>query len=634
MGVSGVGKTTVGKELSSKLETPFYDADDFHPESNITKMEAGIPLQDQDRWPWLDLLAAHIKDWKREGAVLACSALKESYRERLQKYNPVVFVYLEASFELISERIKTRKDHFFNQELLQSQFDALEIPEKAITISVKETPEKIANTLMNVLSHKASLGLLGLGVMGKSLARNFASQGITMSLYNRHVAGKEENIALDFIQEHEVLKESLGFDSIPSFIESLALPRKIFLMVNAGPTFDTVLEDLLPYLSKGDIIMDGGNSHYQDTQRRFTTLASKGIHFLGVGVSGGKKGALEGPSIMPGGSTKAYKEVGDFLEKIAALDKAGKPCCTRVGEGGSGHFVKMIHNGIEYAEMQLIAEVYDVLKTMLGYTNDAIALLFKEWNTTDLESYLLEISGNIMCHKEEDTYLIDVILDKAKQKGTGGWSTAAALEIGASLDTISQAVMARIVSGYKKERIKGERLYSLSRKRTCESHDQPENEALKRELNLSIETIKQAYTAARIINHCIGIEALRKASLEYEWELNLGEITRIWTNGCIIRSAFMEDLAPILNESDTSLFLNKKISQAVKSGLDELITFTTAANKAYIAVPVFSAAVQYILAFTRGESSASMIQAQRDYFGAHTYERKDKTGSFHTHWEN
>lgn len=618
MGVSGVGKTTIGQGLAQQLEVPFYDADDFHPKANTDKMSSGIPLRDEDRWPWLQILATEIKDWTATGAVLACSALKESYREILKVHNKVVFVYLQASFDLISKRIHARTNHYFKPELLQSQFDVLEVPEDAITVAVQDSPEKIVTTIMKVISNKASIGLIGLGVMGKSLARNFARNNMTIALYNRHVTGKEENVAKNCIAQHPELSQASGFDDMAAFMDALSLPRKVFLMVNAGPAVDAVIQAMQPYLSPGDILMDGGNSHYKDTQRRFNELKEKDIHFLGVGVSGGEKGALEGPSIMPGGSKEAYNAVGEYLEKIAAKDKNDKACCTRVGDGGSGHFVKMIHNGIEYAEMQLIAEVYDVLKTNKTLDNDAIASLFIEWNSGDLESYLLEISGNILTYKEGKQYLIDVILDKAKQKGTGGWSTTAALEIGASLDTISQAVMARILSGYKQERMEGEKLYALLRKRYS---------------NISYDSIKYAYKTARIINHCIGIEALRKASQEYDWDLNLSEITRIWTNGCIIRSAFMEQLEPILSASSKSLFLDEMIQREIKEGLQALIEFTTVAAKGYTALPVFSAALQYILSYTRGVSSANMIQAQRDYFGAHTYERKDKKGNFHTTWE-
>lgn len=618
MGVSGVGKTTIGKLLAQQLEIPFYDADDFHPKANRDKMASGTPLEDSDRWPWLDMLASQIKEWSHTGAVLACSALKESYREILTVHQDVIFIHLHATFDVISKRIQERTNHYFKPELLQSQFDVLETPKDAIAISVLDKPEIIVQNIVSVIQKKAAIGLIGLGVMGTSLARNFAKNGMSIALYNRHVAGKEENVAKNCIAQYPELAQASGFDDLQAFVASLSLPRKVFLMVNAGPAVDAVIAAIRPFLSPGDILMDGGNSHYNDTQRRFDELKELQIHFLGVGVSGGEKGALEGPSIMPGGSKEAYSFVGPSLEKIAAKDINRNPCCTRVGDGGSGHFVKMIHNGIEYAEMQLIAEVYDVLKTNVSLDNEGIASIFKEWNDSDLESYLLEISGNILTHKEDGQYLIDLILDKAKQKGTGGWSTTAALEIGASLDTISQAVMARIVSGYKKERVEASTRFTLSRKANT---------------TLSLATVREAYKTARIINHCIGIEALRKASQEYNWALNLSEITRIWTNGCIIRSAFMEQLEPLLSQSETSLFLTEAIQEQLQEGLDALIEFTSFAAQGHTALPVFSAALQYILSYMRGDSSASMIQAQRDYFGAHTYERKDKPGSFHTNWE-
>lgn len=622
MGVSGVGKTTIGERLAALLKVPFYDADDFHPIANKEKMTSGMALNDDDRWPWLDHIVHQYTLWKKKGAVLACSALKESYRERLQvDHHTVKIIYLLADFKTINKRLSQRESHFFNSDLLQSQFDTLEEPQEGIICNANADLEDVLNQIMNTLTKPthSQLGLIGLGIMGKSLSRNFANNAISLSLYNRHLEGIEENVAKQFIAAHQELSTSKGFDDIKAFVDSLAVPRKIFLMVHAGKAVDAVIQGLIPHLSEGDIIMDGGNSHYKDTQSRFDQLNNKGIHFLGVGVSGGEKGALEGPSIMPSGRQVAYNQIGTFLETIAARDRQGNACCTRVGDGGSGHFVKMIHNGIEYAEMQLIAEVYDVLKTNKSLDNEDISNLFKEWNSGELESYLLEISSHILSHKEGNHYLIDRILDKAKQKGTGGWSTTAALEIGAPLDTISQSVMARIISGYKEERVKGEALYMLSPKPTPE---------------LSIQTIKKAYQTARMINHCIGVEALRKASGEYNWNLNLSEITRIWTNGCIIRSKFMERLEPILKKSNHSLFLDDDLSIEIKEGVAALIALTSTALQGHTAVPVFSAAVQYILAYTRGESSANMIQAQRDYFGAHTYERKDKPGHFHTQWED
>lgn len=619
MGVSGAGKTTIGKLLADELQVPFYDADDFHPEGNKIKMSNGIALQDEDRWPWLEQLNREIKTWNTQGAVLACSALKESYRAVLANTTLVTFIHLDASYEHIMERLEARKNHFFDPNLLKSQFETLELPQQSLIVNASQSPDSIITEIMNIILSKSELGIIGLGVMGKSLARNFASKGVRLSLYNRHLPGKEEHVAINFIAEYPEMQKCIGFDAIKEFVLSLSQPRKIFLMVNAGIAVDAVIDDLLPHISEGDVVMDGGNSHYKKTQERYEKLRSNGIHFLGVGVSGGEKGALKGPSIMPGGSSDGYHLVGKYLERIAASDQYGNPCCTRVGDGGSGHFVKMIHNGIEYAEMQLIAEAYDILKTNLSLDNETISSHFKKWNLGELESYLLEISSNILLKKEKEVYLIDTILDKAKQKGTGGWSTTAALELGASLDTISQAVMARIVSGYKDERVAADGLYALRQK------EYP---------TISISKIRNAYKTARVINHCIGIEALRKASVEYSWQLNLSEIARIWTNGCIIRSKLMENLSVILKNTDTSLFLTKNIQKELSEGFDDLIEFTTIGLTGKTALPVFSAALNYFLAFTRGDSSANMIQAQRDYFGAHTYERKDKSGSFHTQWED
>lgn len=621
MGVSGVGKTTIGKALAQRLAIPFYDADDFHPQENKVKMAAGIPLLDQDRWPWLDEIVAQYLLWETKGAVLACSALKESYRNRLKvdQIN-VKTIHLSADFLFVEQRLAARKDHFFNPDLLQSQFDVLEAPTSGIICDASLQKDRLLQHIMNMIitQEKSSLGLIGLGVMGKSLARNFANHNISLSLYNRHVPGVEEDVAVQFVRSYPELQNCKGFDNSKIFINSLTLPRKIFLMVNAGSAVDAVIASLEPYLSKGDIIMDGGNSHYLDTERRVKVLQEKGIHFMGVGVSGGEEGALKGPSIMPGGTTEAYTQVAPFLEAIAARDTHGQACCAKVGSGGAGHFVKMIHNGIEYAEMQLIAEVYDILHYHGKVSVKEIANTFDLWNEGEANSYLLEISATILRKTEDGQPLIDVILDKAQQKGTGSWSTTAALQIGAPFDTIAQAVLARIISSQKEQRVKGQQLYKIER------------EEIK---NLDTTTLQKAYQTARMINHAIGFETLRKASVHYQWDLHLSEIARIWTNGCIIRSKVMEQLIGILDGFDDSILFHESVIPQITEGQVALKYVVKNAIGAGAAIPVFSAALSYFNAMVQGDSSANMIQAQRDFFGAHTYERKDNEGVFHTVWE-
>ncbi len=621
MGVSGVGKTTIGKALAHRLSIPFYDADDFHPQENKVKMAAGTPLQDEDRWPWLDSIVAQYPLWKTKGAVLACSALKESYRTRLKVDQiQVKTIHLSASFPFVNQRLAARKDHFFNPDLLQSQFDTLEAPKSGIICDATLPKEVVLQHMINTIKRNQTspLGLIGLGVMGKSLARNFANHDIPLSLYNRHVPGVEEEVATQFIRTYPELQDCKGFDDMELFVHGLTLPRKIFLMVNAGPAVDAVIASLAPYLTEGDIIMDGGNSHYLDTERRVKELQDKGIHFLGVGVSGGEEGALKGPSMMPGGTTEAYDQVAPFLEAIAARDAQGHPCCAKVGMGGSGHFVKMIHNGIEYAEMQLIAEVYDILRFHGKVSLTEIADIFDQWNEGEANSYLLEISATILRKTEDGQPLIDVILDKAQQKGTGSWSTTAALQIGAPFDTIAQAVLARIISSQKEQRMKGQQAYKIQR------------EEIK---HLDIIILQKAYQTARMINHAIGFETLRKASAQYQWDLQLSEIARIWTNGCIIRSKLMEQLIDVLDGFDDSILFHESVIPQLTEGQVALKQIVQHALGAGAAIPVLSASLSYFNAMVQGDSSANMIQAQRDFFGAHTYERKDKEGVFHTVWE-
>lgn len=625
MGVSGVGKTTIGMKLASRLGVPFFDADDFHPKKNVAKMRAGVALSDEDRREWLELVSDKIIQWSREGgAVLACSALKEQYRVVLKSISDkdLSWIFLHSEFEVILERLNNRKNHYFKADLLQSQYDILEHPKDAVNVDVNKSQEEIVDEIMMKLKKEQQheIGLLGLGVMGRSLALNLANKGVKVAVFNRQVKDKEVDIAENFAAENKEVYDFPWFDDLEKFITSLQRPRKILLMVNAGKTVDLVIEDLLPYLDPGDLIMDGGNSHYKDTLRRENNLFEKGYLFMGIGISGGEEGALKGPSIMPGGPSDSYDLVGKILEQIAARDKNGEPCCSYIGPDGAGHFVKMVHNGIEYGEMQLIAEFYHFLRFYHGLTPDEIADLFEKWNE-QLRSYLLEISADILRKKEGDDFMIDLILDAAGQKGTGGWSTNAALELGVSFDTITAAVMARNISALKKERIRADKVYKLERKKAS-----PED----------FSSLFEAYQSSAIINHAIGFELIRAASEAYDWMLELSEIARVWTNGCIIRSALMEDLVSIFKKTSSgNILLNPHLAKPVRNGQQKLSVFVGTALSAGYAVPVSSAAMNYLLSFASSQTSANMIQAQRDYFGAHTHERVDKPRGafFHTLWK-
>ena len=622
MGVSGVGKTTIGKLLAEQLKIPFFDADDFHPAVNVEKMKAGTPLKDEDRHEWLENLGLKIEEWQnKNGAVVACSALKEKYRNQLQvlPQDHITWIFLHSEYDVIHQRISGRENHYFKPDLLQSQYETLELPSYGIHIDVDKSPEQILNEIMEKLKKKAEIGLFGLGVMGQSLAINLASKGYKVSAFNRHVDKIEVDIAKNFVSENPELNFQ-GFDDLQEFTESLEKPRNILLMVNAGKVVDFVIEDLLLYLEKDDLIIDGGNSHFKDTIRREGELKEKGILFMGAGISGGEEGARKGPSIMPGGPRSSYDRVGAILEKIAAKDKYGNPCCTYVGPDGSGHFVKMVHNGIEYGEMQLIAETYHLLRFQFGTNPEEIANLFDSWNR-EMQSYLLEVSIDILRKKENEKPLLDYILDAAKQKGTGGWSTNAALELGVPLDTISAAVMARNISGMKEERTEAAKKYDLKGS---------ENET-KKELQ---NALFDAYKSAGIINHATGFDLLSAASKEYNWNLNLSEIARIWTNGCIIRSQLMEELVEKFRDHQQHLLVHREVVQEVTKYKSSLTQVVGTALNAGFPMPVMSAAANYLLDFTAEQSSANMIQAQRDYFGAHTYERKDKPRGefFHTEW--
>ena len=435
-------------------------------------------------------------------------------------------------------------------------------------------------------------------------------------MFNRHVEGVEENVAKDFKKEFKELSSSLPFDDLKEFVKSIQKPRKIMLMVNAGKTVDIVIEDLLPYLSEGDIIIDGGNSNYNKTKERFEYLKSKNIHFIGSGVSGGEEGALNGPSIMSGGNKEVYKLVKPFLESIAAKDENNLPCCAYIGPEGSGHFVKMVHNGIEYAEMQLLAEVFTILSAA-GKNPDEIADVLESWKKT-ANSYLLDITIDVLQKKENNDWLVNKILDKVANKGTGNWATIATAELGAPSTLIASALFARYTSFFKEDRVDANKTFRGSN-----------------DLNIdnSATDILNTYQFARIINHYQGFNLIDQASKYYKWNLNSSEIARIWTAGCIIKSDLMIELVQVLKLS-SSILKNAKIIEQIKILKPSANKVAAECILKEIPIPCLSESLNFFNGYTTGNSSASLIQAQRDYFGAHTYQRiDDSTGKFyHTNW--
>ncbi len=462
---------------------------------------------------------------------------------------------------------------------------------------------------------KSFFGVIGLGVMGSNLSLNIAEKGYALSVYNRKVEGEEEVVS-NFLKTIDAEMNVEGFTELKDFVESLERPRKILIMIKAGNAIDLLIEELLPSLSEGDIIIDGGNSHFLDTNRRSSYLHNKKIHFVGCGISGGEKGARKGPALMPGCTKDIYNKIAPALEVIAAKDKSNRPCCTHVGKEGAGHFVKMVHNGIEYAEMQLLAEVYAVLS--LTKSNKEIAHLLKQWLAQGLSSYLLEITIDILLKKEGGTYVLDTILDKAGNKGTGSWSIKASFDLGSVNTMMSSAVFARYISSFKSKR------QYLSK--TIESTQESV-------VPVDIKALESAYRFARIMNHFQGFELMRLASQEFGWHLNLSEIARIWTNGCIIRSDFMETSVHILKEQESHLDDSKSLNVLKSSewAVKETISYSLTHRVPFDA---FWSAYNHWISITTRNLPANLIQAQRDYFGAHTYEKVEgpKGQFFHTDW--
>ncbi|MCY8047978.1 NADP-dependent phosphogluconate dehydrogenase [Bacillus haynesii] len=465
---------------------------------------------------------------------------------------------------------------------------------------------------------KQQIGVVGLAVMGKNLALNIESRGFSVSVYNRSSAKTEE-----FLKEAEG-KNVVGTYSIEEFVASLEKPRKILLMVKAGTPTDATIQSLLPHLEKGDILIDGGNTYYKDTQRRNRELAESGIHFIGTGVSGGEEGALKGPSIMPGGQKEAHELVKPILEAISAKVD-GEPCTTYIGPDGAGHYVKMVHNGIEYGDMQLISESYFILKHIVGLSSDELHEVFSEWNKGELDSYLIEITADIFTKKDEETGkpLVDVILDKAGQKGTGKWTSQSALDLGVPLPIITESVFARFISSMKEERVKASKLLAGP-----EAKPSAEN---KEEL---IEAVRKALFMSKICSYAQGFAQMKAASEEYGWDLKYGDIAMIFRGGCIIRAAFLQKIKEAYDRDPEldNLLLDPYFKNIVESYQGALRKTISLAVEQGIPVPCFSSALAYFDSYRTATLPANLIQAQRDYFGAHTYERTDKEGIFHTEW--
>ncbi|MCY7580817.1 NADP-dependent phosphogluconate dehydrogenase [Bacillus altitudinis] len=465
---------------------------------------------------------------------------------------------------------------------------------------------------------KQQIGVVGLAVMGKNLALNIESRGFSVSVYNRSSSKTEE-----FLQESQG-KNVVGTYSIEEFVQSLETPRKILLMVKAGAATDATIQSLLPHLEKGDILIDGGNTYYKDTQRRNQELAESGIHFIGTGVSGGEEGALKGPSIMPGGQKEAHELVKPILEAISAKVD-GEPCTTYIGPDGAGHYVKMVHNGIEYGDMQLISESYFILKHVAGLSAEELHEVFSEWNKGELDSYLIEITADIFTKVDEETNqpLVDVILDKAGQKGTGKWTSQSSLDLGVPLPIITESVFARFISAMKDERVEASQLIQG-----------PEPTQSAEDKQALIEAVRKALFMSKICSYAQGFAQMKAASDEYNWDLKYGEIAMIFRGGCIIRAAFLQQIKEAYDRNPElkNLLLDPYFKDIVESYQSSLRKVISLAVEQGVPVPSFSSALAYFDSYRTAVLPANLIQAQRDYFGAHTYERTDKEGVFHTEW--
>ena len=466
---------------------------------------------------------------------------------------------------------------------------------------------------------KPQIGVVGMAVMGKNLALNIESRGNTVAIFNR-TGSKTKAV----VEEHPDKKLVPSY-KIEDFVASLEKPRRIIMMVKAGAGTDAVIKELLPLLDKGDVLIDGGNTFFEDTMRRSAELDKSGINFIGMGVSGGELGALHGPSLMPGGQKEAYDLVAPILEAISAKAEDGAPCVTYIGPNGAGHYVKMVHNGIEYGDMELIAESYNLMRNLLGLDVKEMADIFSEWNKGELDSYLIDITAAILCRKDDlgsDKPIVDMILDRAGNKGTGKWSSQSALELGVPQSVITESVYARYISAMKQERVEASKV--LPKPVANVSVDKKE----------AIEMIRKALYFSKLMSYAQGFEQLRFASEKYDWKLQYGDLAKIWRAGCIIRARFLQNITDAYNKKLDlqNLLLDDYFLNIAKNYQESVRDLVGVAVKAGVPVPGFSAAISYYDSYRSAVLPANLTQAQRDYFGAHTYERTDRDGIYHYSW--
>lgn len=649
MGVSGCGKSHIGHLLAQSLNYEFFDGDDFHPQSNVEKMQQGIPLTDEDRIDWLHTLNQLFID--NESVVIACSALKPEYRDILRNNNEnLTIVYLQGNFDTIWQRHKKRDNHWFNgKSMLESQFDTLIEPlsNEAIFIDITPPVETVLHNIQQKLkqgmlmsnspsSNHSHIAMIGLGVMGKSLTLNLLDNQFNVAGFD---IDKEHLTATT--QEAKQLNKGtfLACDSLTRLLSTLKSPRVIALSIPAGKIVEQVIDDLLKAgLEPQDIVIDTGNSLWTDTIAREQKYQSQ-LQFFSTAVSGGEQGARFGPALMASGSAEAWQSIKPMWNAIAAkVDSNGLPvpplhdgesCATYTGPSGSGHFVKMVHNGIEYADMQLICEVYHYLRDAIELTPHQIGDVFTEWNQGVLNSYLIEITADILKQQDfsTDHPLVDMILDKAGQKGTGTWTAINSLEIGCPTPTITQSVYARSLSSLKSRRLIGAQC--------LKAKTQPVD---KTNLSAVINELHDALYCAKLCAYAQGFDLMNATSEQQNWQLNFVDIAKGWRAGCIIRATFLQDIANAYHHTpalDNLLFAEHFAHQLEARQLSWRKTVSNSTMHG-IPMPGISSALSYFDSMRCGTLPANLLQAQRDFFGSHTYSRIDQSESakYHVEWSH